>query len=157
MFSRFLLTILIIVGVYVTYRLLWRYFLQKRASQGIELNQYRKGRPAILYFTTPGCVPCRTIQRPALKLVKAKLGERIQIIEIDALSQPNLADRWGVLSVPTTFIIDEQGRPRGVNSGIVKAEKLIKQLETYSEITLSIDEISGSFEYNLQKEKAGMD
>ncbi|HLE53485.1 MAG TPA: hypothetical protein VI755_15570, partial [Anaerolineales bacterium] len=39
------------------------------------------------------------------------------------------ADYWGVLSVPTTFIIDRRGRPRRVNHGVASAEKLFKQIE----------------------------
>jgi len=34
-----------------------------------------------------------------------------------------------VLSVPTTFIIDSQGRPRRVNHGVASAEKLLNQIE----------------------------
>jgi hypothetical protein len=28
---------------------------------------FRPGTPGILYFTTPECVPCKTVQRPALE------------------------------------------------------------------------------------------
>ena len=50
------------------------------------------------------------------------------MIEIDAIAQSNLADYWGVLSLPTTFIIDSHGRPRKVNHGVVNAENLFNQI-----------------------------
>lgn len=128
MADRLLLTLLITIVLIIAYRTLRGYSLQKRTGLGLELDDYHIGRPAILYFTTPSCVPCRSIQRPALNEVEELFGDDIQIIEVNALSQPRLADKWGVLSVPTTFIIDGQGRPRRVNNGVAKAEKLIHQL-----------------------------
>jgi hypothetical protein len=50
------------------------------------------------------------------------------VIEIDASLQPELASQWGVVSVPTTFILDSQGQPKHVNHGLTSAEKLLKQL-----------------------------
>jgi thiol-disulfide isomerase/thioredoxin len=88
-----------------------------------------KGKPVILYFTTPTCMPCKTIQRPALQRLKDQAGEKLQVVEIDASQQPEVANRWGVLSVPTTFIIDAKGDPRHVNHGVAPYEKLQKQLK----------------------------
>jgi hypothetical protein len=48
---------------------------------------------------------------------------------VDASAQPEVAQEWGVLSVPTTFVIDASGKPRFVNHGVANAEKLIQQLE----------------------------
>lgn len=128
MLERLLLVLAIAIALVVIYHIARRLSLRRRSRYGLELEQYHVGRPAILYFTTPGCAPCMTIQRPALEQIADLYGKKIQIIEINALVQTQLADRWGVLSVPTTFIIDDQGRPRGVNHGIAKAEKLIHQL-----------------------------
>ncbi len=93
------------------------------------LENLRSGVPAILYFTTPDCVPCKTVQRPALSRLQEHLGDSIQVIEVNAPSQPELADYWGVLSVPTTFIIDAHGQARRVNHGVASAEKLQAQIE----------------------------
>jgi thiol-disulfide isomerase/thioredoxin len=92
------------------------------------LENLRPDTPAILYFTTPECVPCKTIQRPALQRLQQELGGRLQVIEVNAVEQPDLAGAWGVLSVPTTFVLDPQGRPRHVNHGVTRAEKLLQQL-----------------------------
>ncbi|RPI94603.1 MAG: thioredoxin [Chloroflexi bacterium] len=92
------------------------------------LQLLRPGIPAILYFTSPTCVPCKTQQRPAIQRLLSELGDRVQVIEVDALEQPDAADRWGVLSIPTTFILDRQGQPRTVNYGVTRADKLKHQL-----------------------------
>jgi len=38
-------------------------------------------------------------------------------------AQPEIASQWGVLSVPTTFVIDAQGNPRYVNHGVAPLDK----------------------------------
>jgi thiol-disulfide isomerase/thioredoxin len=97
------------------------------------LAEMQPGVPAILYFTTPTCAPCRTQQRPALHDLLSELGSSaVQVIEVNALEQPDAADRWGVLSVPTTFILDAQGQPRQINHGVANAQKLKLQLRALS-------------------------
>jgi thioredoxin 1 len=103
--------------------------LRRASRKRLGLEGFIPGKPAILYFTTPYCLPCKTVQRPALADLQASLGEQIQITQVDAIEQPHLADYWGVLSVPTTFIIDSRGEPRLVNHGVASAEKLLGQLE----------------------------
>jgi thiol-disulfide isomerase/thioredoxin len=108
--------------------------LRRRVTNGSQLGELelRPGVPAILYFTTPDCAPCRTVQGPAIEELGEQLGERLQVIKIDASEQMALADYWGVLSVPTTFIIDAQGRPRHVNNGVTPAVRLRQQLREFA-------------------------
>jgi thiol-disulfide isomerase/thioredoxin len=93
------------------------------------LAALRPGVPAILYFTSPTCIPCKMQQRPAIQRLLSEMGDGVQVIEVDALEQPEAADRWGVLSIPTTFILDRQGQPREINYGVARAEKLKHQLQ----------------------------
>jgi thioredoxin 1 len=116
----------------ILFALYWvgnRAILARVRARRLGLETLRPGVPAILYFTTPACAPCKTIQRPALARLRERLGDDLQVIEVDASVRSDLADYWGVLSVPTTFIIDSQGRPRCVNHGVASADKLQKQIE----------------------------
>ena len=111
------------------YWLVNKAIITRARGKRLGLESIQPGVPAILYFTTPTCVPCRTVQRPALARLVEQHGDALQVIEIDASAQPELANYWGVLSVPTTFIIDSIGRPRRVNHGIASMEKLGRQIE----------------------------
>lgn len=109
------------------------WLLQRRAARTQDVAQltsigYRLGLPAILYFTAPGCAPCETVQKPALARMGERLRGRLQILEVDASEKPRLADAWGVLAVPTTFVIDSTGRPRRVNHGPTLERRLLAQL-----------------------------
>ncbi|MBI5028964.1 MAG: thioredoxin family protein [Chloroflexi bacterium] len=109
---------------------LLRHASRDRVDAGLE--GFRAGVPAILYFTTPDCVPCRTVQGPAIEELLAQYGDRLQVIKVDAAERTDLANQWGVLSVPTTFIIDAQGQPRHVNNGVATAPKLRQQLRDFA-------------------------
>jgi thiol-disulfide isomerase/thioredoxin len=111
------------------YLLFNRVMLQRASSKVGRFASYQSGLPAIVYFTTPTCAPCKTVQRPAIERMKAGYGRWFQVIEVDASQQPEIAQDWGVMTVPTTFVIDASGKPRYINQGVVTAEKLIQQLE----------------------------
>lgn len=127
--ERLLLAMAIVAVATAAYLAFNRLTLTRADSRVHRLESYRPGLPAVVYFTTPTCGPCRTMQRPALRQLQSNFGRWFQVIEVDASARPDLASEWGVVSVPTTFIIDASGKPRYVNHGVATAEKLIKQLE----------------------------
>lgn len=105
--------------------------LLARARGGFHaLFDAQPDRPTIVYFTTTDCAPCKTVQRPALEVLTALFGERLQVIEIDAVERPDLAKTFGVMSVPTTFLLDSCGQARYVNNGVARVEKLMEQLQS---------------------------
>jgi thiol-disulfide isomerase/thioredoxin len=122
------LTIVLIGLGWAGYQLLNRLMLKNARQKSRQLPGLHPGTAAIVYFTTPDCVACKTMQRPALVRLQQMSGDRLQVIEINAYEKPELAKAWGVLSVPTTFILDPKGAPRQVNHGVMRAEKLFEQL-----------------------------
>lgn len=100
-----------------------------RALPGLE--GLRLGRPALLYFSTADCAPCQTMLKPALRQLTADLGDRVQVVEVDAEKQTKAARHWKVLSVPTIFVLDPQGRPRHVHYGLVRPEVLRNELDDW--------------------------
>jgi thioredoxin 1 len=126
---RSLLTLAICTSGIACYWLLNQWLLIRMRSklQGSTLK-VSPGLPSILYFTTPDCAPCHTVQRPAIQRLQEKIGDQLQVIEVDASDQPDLASQWGILSVPTTIVLDAQGMPRYVNHGVALTQKLYQQI-----------------------------
>lgn len=132
MIERVIVTFtLIVVGV-VAYRL----FKQVRLRQVDEkttiatMKRITSGMPAVVLFTADYCAPCVYQQRPALDRLVSEIGaDQVEVVKIDVQAEPDLAAQWGVLSLPTTFIVDRQGKPRDVNYGVASTETLKRQLE----------------------------
>ncbi len=88
----------------------------------------RGSRALVIAFTTPDCAPCRAAQRPALERVHQQHADDVDVREIDATLDPALAQRFGILGVPSTVVIDRHGRVRAINHTFAPARKLIGQL-----------------------------
>lgn len=126
---------IIALGLFAYWLLNQRLLVRAKSNIFTLFNQL-PNKPIIVYFTTPDCAPCKTVQRPALNRVRQLLGERLEVVEIDATQRPDLAKIWGVMSVPTTFLLDARGEARFVNNGVTRAEKLMEQLDTFSDFVI---------------------
>lgn len=127
---RFGLAIIIIGLGAFAYWLVNQRLLIRARSNVLTLFRQLPNKPVLVYFTTPDCAPCKTIQRPAIDRISNLLGENLEVVEINAYEQPDLAKTWGVMSVPTTFVLDARGEARYVNNGVARAEKLLEQIQT---------------------------
>lgn len=139
MADRLLLTAILILvgaGLYAVakglhLRVLGRRLVNLGQSMVPGLAAFRPGQPALLYFTTPQCVPCRTVLKPTLRRLSAELENRFQVLEVNAQSQPEAVRYWHILSVPTIFVLDPQGKPRHVHYGVVGSEVLRAELSPW--------------------------
>ena len=92
---RFGLAISIIaLGAFV-YWLINQRLLVRASSNVFTLFNKLPDKPVLVYFTTPDCVPCKTVQRPAIDRISKQLGERLQVVEIDATERPDLGEGVG--------------------------------------------------------------
>jgi thiol-disulfide isomerase/thioredoxin len=139
MIDRFVFTVaLMLLGVfvYVLARGAHLMAVRRRLAYSVQnvapgLATFEPGRPALLYFSADSCVPCRTVLKPALKWLIAELGNRFQVLEIDAQEQTQAVRYWNVLSVPTIFVLDPQGKPQHVHYGVVSPEVLRTELSDW--------------------------
>jgi thioredoxin-like negative regulator of GroEL len=94
------------------------------------LGESPDGRPALVEFSTPSCAACHTAQAPAIKVAEEELGaSTIRVIRVDASTQPDVARAFGVLTVPSTVVLEPAGRVVAVNQGFAPSRRLIEQLQ----------------------------
>ncbi|HEY4032623.1 MAG TPA: thioredoxin family protein [Ktedonobacteraceae bacterium] len=86
-------------------------------------------RVRILAFASEDCHQCHTLQAPVLRRVKEAHGDAVTVIEIDAPNSPELTQRYHVLTVPTTVLLDVKGKAHAVNYGFTNAQSLLKQVD----------------------------
>lgn len=91
-----------------------------------DLGLSRTG-PTVVHFTAVWCGPCAGVRR----VVNQVCGELpgVAHLEIDMDANPAAARRLSVLSLPTTFIFDADGRQRYRASGVPSATDLRSALE----------------------------
>jgi thioredoxin-like negative regulator of GroEL len=112
-------------AVFMLYR---RHHLRRIAPTDPLLANLDLAIPTIVYFTTPTCLPCKTQQQPALHKLKEEMNGRLQIVQVDATQQPEDAQRWGVQTAPTTFVLDPTGHAVAVNYGVAPLPLLKQQI-----------------------------
>ena len=78
--------------------------------------------PTVVHFSADWCGPCASVRR-VVDQVCAEVPD-VSHVEIDIDAQPVAAKRLGVLSLPTTFIFDADGRQRYRSTGVPKAADL---------------------------------
>ncbi|KDE99186.1 thioredoxin [Mycolicibacterium aromaticivorans JS19b1 = JCM 16368] len=91
-----------------------------------DLGLSRTG-PTIVHFSAVWCGPCAGVRR-VVNQVCADLRD-VAHVEIDMDADPAAARKLSVLSLPTTFIFDADGRQRYRTAGVPKAADLRAALE----------------------------
>ena len=128
-----ILILIVFVTVVVAGYWLWRQ-VQARRTQTLAAaavppalaNTIDPDRPNLLYFTTEQCAQCRFQQAPILTQLQNKMD--VMIHKLDAVEQEALAHFYGIMTVPTTVVLDAQLRPVAINHGVAPLQTLQAQL-----------------------------
>jgi hypothetical protein len=105
--------------------------LQHTAPDWSAIDAQPDGRRTLIAFSTPSCAACHQAQSPAIDLVREQLGDdALRVIRVDAASQPRAARAFGILTVPSTVVVDAGGQHIvAVNQGFTPSARLVQQLQ----------------------------
>ena len=83
----------------------------------------------ILAFSSDDCRQCHEMQIPALQRVLDARGSKVSVAEVDAPNSPELTQRYRILTLPSTVIMDASGRAHAVNYGFANTQRLLDQVD----------------------------
>ncbi len=83
----------------------------------------------ILAFSSDDCRQCHEMQIPALQRVLEARGSKVSVAEVDAPNAPDLTQRYRILTLPSTVIMDAAGRTHAVNYGFANTQLLLDQVD----------------------------
>jgi len=123
--------LLIVAGVAIASFVLYRLFVwaqRRRATAALrqsveEISTH--GHARVLYFRSDSCASCRT-QARLFEHIDEDLQARIEMVDVDR--EPERARAYGILTLPTTFVVDAYGEVVHANYGVVQPHKLRGQL-----------------------------
>lgn len=101
--------------------------LFSNASEGASARDSAKVR--ILAFSSADCRQCKQLQEPALQRVLEARGDIVTLVTVDAPSSPELTERYQVLTLPTTVVLDAHGKAHAVNYGFANSTRLLEQID----------------------------
>ena len=92
----------------------------------------------ILAFSSDDCRQCHEMQIPALQRVLDARGSKVSVAEVDAPNSPDLTQRYRILTLPSTVIMDAAGRAHAVNYGFANTQRLLDQVdEVLAQVSVS--------------------
>jgi len=120
--KEILITLAVVIVALVLGKLI-KWFLEKRI-EGKQVDNLDNG---IIYFYSPRCGVCRSIEEEV-----EKLKDEVNLVKINVEEKPEIAKKFGVLGVPA-FLIVEEGRVKKAFLG-TKGLSYIKKLAGGKEI-----------------------
>ena len=92
-----------------------------------EFNELMNEKAVLVDFFATWCGPCKMLS-PVLEGVAEKMKDKVKIVKVDVDRSPDLAAKFGVMSVPT-MIMFKNGRQVDAFSGYMPEANLMANIE----------------------------
>jgi len=100
-------------------------------DSSFEQDVVQSDLPVMVDFWAPWCAPCRAMGQ-TLDHVAPELQGRVKIVKVNVDENPQIAERFGVRSIPT-LIFFRQSEAIGMIPGALPPDALRQALELHAE------------------------
>jgi thioredoxin 1 len=83
-------------------------------------------KPVLIDFSAEWCGPCK-MMAPILKEVAGMMGDKVRILKIDVDKNPDVAQKYQVMSVPTLMVF-KNSEAVFRQSGVMQASQIADML-----------------------------
>ena len=88
-------------------------------------EKIKEGKPLIVDMGSDTCVPCKMI-KPVLEQIAEEYKGDLNVIILDVHEYMEVAEELGVMSIPTQFFYDKEGKMLGQHVGFLPKESFEK-------------------------------
>ena len=85
------------------------------------------GKPSLVDFGSTGCKPCDMLA-PILETLKGKYAGKVNVLFVHTGQEQILAARYGIVSIPTQFFYDKDGKEVFRHVGFIPQQDIEKKL-----------------------------
>ena len=98
----------------------------KLTTENFEQEVLQSDRTVLVDFYADWCGPCKMIA-PTIDEVAAEVEGRARVVKVDIDASPDVAGRYGVMSVPTLMVF-KNGQPVRQAVGVQPKQNLLAML-----------------------------
>ena len=100
----------------------------EKIKRGELEDRLKSSEYVILDFSSPGCAPCAKVPPFLEEIIEEKKGVHISVYEVDVAEEPEIAQNYFILGVPTIIVFKNGQEIKRFNS-IPPKKKITKIFE----------------------------
>jgi len=98
----------------------------KLTDENFESEVLKSNKPCIVDFYADWCGPCKMMS-PIIEEIAEELGEKVKVGKVNSDENMELAQKYGIMSIPTIMII-KNGEVKKTFVGVTSKEEILNEI-----------------------------